>query len=207
MEDPTARILTQTVADLAAAAARNTVGAVADKISTAKKKRDQAKTITELEALINDLVNDKIELERIAKTFENELVTQQISDSDISFIVNTVVPLVEKFTQGDPKSQEYIGIAKQLLSKETLKVMQLIGFNYREAIGGPLTSLCADVISKLSSKSAQNKLNIATVRNQTALAQLSTNQEAYNRFVRLLGRDDLVQKSRKEVEDNELSNA
>lgn len=208
MEDPAVKIIAQTVADLTAAAARNTVGAVANKVSAAKKRHDQAKTVTELESLINELVNDKIEVERIAKTLENELVSQQISDADIDFIVNTIVPMVEKFTEDDAKQQEYIDIAKQLLSKETLKVMQLIGFNYREAIGKPLTILCGDAIGRLSPKSKVNQveLSVATAKNQTALAQLSADKESYDRFARLLGREDLIIESEKESQDGEHSN-
>jgi len=33
-----------------------------------------------------------------------------------------------------------------LLNKDTLKTMQLIGFNYKEAIGRPLTEICADAL-------------------------------------------------------------
>jgi len=172
MEDPTAKIIAQTVADLTAAAARNTVGAVASKVSAAKKKRDQVKTITELEALINDLVNDKIELERIAKTLENELVTQQISDSDIDFIVNSIVPLVKDLTAGDEKQQEYIGYIERLLSKESLKVMQLIGFNYREALGVPLTQLCAKAISQLGNNEGKIELTKLNTQNEIGLVQL-----------------------------------
>lgn len=201
MEDPTAKIITQTVADLTATAARNTVGAVADKVNAAKKKRDQARTIAELESLINELVNDKLELERIAKTFENELVSQQISDDDISFIVNSAVPLVRDLTKHDAKQQEYIGYIEKLLSKESLKVMQLIGFNYRDAIGRPLTDLCAGAIRKLSSSSDQNESAVASLQNQTALAQLSTDADAYNRFVKLLGREDLVIKNKGSTND------
>lgn len=192
MEDPTAKIITQTVADLTAAVARNTVGAVASKVKAAKNKKDQAKTITELESLVNELINDKIELERIAKTLENELVSQQISDTDITFIVNTIVPLVEKFTENDPKRQEYIDIAKQLLSKETLKVMQLIGFNYREAIGAPLTMLCSSAISNLGN--SENKLEQAKLntKNEIGLVQLSQNKDAYNRFAKLIRRQELI---------------
>ncbi len=34
----------------------------------------------------------------------------------------------------------------QLLNKDTLKTMQLLGFNYREAIGQPLTEVCSETI-------------------------------------------------------------
>ncbi|MCE2352734.1 hypothetical protein MKI28_00515 [Streptococcus thermophilus] len=33
-----------------------------------------------------------------------------------------------------------------LLNKDTLKTMQLLGFNYKEAIGEPLTEACSNAI-------------------------------------------------------------
>ena len=41
---------------------------------------------------------------------------------------------------------------KELISVDTLKTMQLLGFNYKAAIGDPLTSLCANAISSLGNK-------------------------------------------------------
>lgn len=35
---------------------------------------------------------------------------------------------------------------KELISVDTLKAVQLLGFNYKAAIGEPLTQLCADAI-------------------------------------------------------------
>ncbi len=35
---------------------------------------------------------------------------------------------------------------KSLLSVDTLKAMQLLGFDYKKAIGDPLTEVCADAI-------------------------------------------------------------
>ena len=195
MDDQTTKIVTQTVADLAAATVRNTVGAVSDKVKAAKKGRDQAKTITELESLINELINDKIEVERIAKTLENELVSQQISDSDITFIVDTIIPLVEKITKSDPKRQEYIVIAKQLLSKETLTVMQLIGFNYREAIGAPLTRLCANAIQNIAQTEDKRDIEKINAEYQVNLVRISQDKEAYERFAKLIGRNELISSS------------
>lgn len=192
MDDQTTKIITQTVADLAAATLRNTVGAVGDKVKAAKKGRDQVKTIAELESLINELISDKIEVERIAKTLENELVSQQISDSDITFIVDTIIPLVERFTENDPKRQEYIDIAKQLLSKETLTVMQLIGFNYREAIGEPLTRLCANAINNLGNSEDKLELTKLNAQNEIGLVRLSQDKDSYDRFARMIRRPELI---------------
>ena len=41
---------------------------------------------------------------------------------------------------------------KELISIDTLKVMQLLGFNYKSAIGEPLTQICAKTISSLVDK-------------------------------------------------------
>ena len=48
---------------------------------------------------------------------------------------------------------------KEMISVDTLKTMQLLGFNYKAAIGEPLTQICADAISNMSSK---NKTNTPT---------------------------------------------
>lgn len=46
----------------------------------------------------------------------------------------------------------------KLIDKDVLKTMQLLGFNYKDAIGQPLTDLCRDYInSKSISNSYQNK--------------------------------------------------
>lgn len=41
---------------------------------------------------------------------------------------------------------------KELISVDTLKTMQLLGFNYKAAIGEPLTKICAEAITKIGNK-------------------------------------------------------
>ena len=199
MDEQTSKIVTQTIANLAEITARNTVGVVSNKIKKAKAGREKDKTINELEEIINELIKDKIELERLAKTLENELVSQQISDDEIDFIVKSVIPIIEEFTKDDKKQQSYIDAIKKLLSKNTLKVMQLIGFNYREAIGKPLTRLCSGAIESVRETDKKQEAQNLNIANQTALAQLSSDPKAYNRFVKLLGREDLISESKKDV--------
>ena len=55
---------------------------------------------------------------------------------------------VEK-VQKQVESYEQI---KELISVDTLKTMQLLGFNYKAAIGEPLTQICANAISNLGNK-------------------------------------------------------
>jgi len=49
---------------------------------------------------------------------------------------------------------------KELVNMDTLKTMQLIWFNYKQAIGEPLTKLCADKIAFLG-ESPNNKNQLA----------------------------------------------
>lgn len=40
---------------------------------------------------------------------------------------------------------------------DTLKTMQLLGFNYKAAIGEPLTEICANAITNLASKRSNSQ--------------------------------------------------
>ena len=54
------------------------------------------------------------------------------------------------------KSYEQI---KELISVDTLKTMQLLGFNYKAAIGEPLTQICATAISHIGNKKNNSQSN------------------------------------------------
>lgn len=103
------------------------------KISAAKAKKNDKKTIQELEEIVNSLVTDKNELVRIAQSYEQEFVAQQISKKDIEYITTKFIPVLKdliKQTSGDDASlQKTIDDLTPLLSVETLTVLQLIGFN------------------------------------------------------------------------------
>lgn len=61
----------------------------------------------------------------------------------------------------DKANQEnnMIGLVK-LLDKDTLKTMQLLGFNYKAAIGAPLTEACSEAIrTKLSFNTKNSNSN------------------------------------------------
>lgn len=59
------------------------------------------------------------------------------------------MPLIEGLL---PDNKGQVEILKSLLSKETLRILQLVGFNYRAAIGEPLTELVRNKISGTSKK-------------------------------------------------------
>lgn len=153
--------LTQAGVALAQLALQNTAGIISDKIKTAKANRDKDVTITELEQIINQLIVDKLEVERIAQQFKSEVERITISDDDINHLHNTVEQIFDVLPQFTPGMDEtYKKPLLQLLNVDTLKALQLLGFNYKEAIGQPFTELLANKIlslNKSGSKTTGNK--------------------------------------------------
>lgn len=194
MDEENAKLLAELGVKLTESAVRNTAGTISDKISSIKAKRDDRQTVRELEDIINTLLDDKSELVRIAQTYEQELVSQKISDEDIEYITTKLIPLTETFIEKTEdekeraKSQENLDMVKAVLSKETITVMQLIGFNFKKAIGEPLTSLIRRLIeSKMPVNDAELKrLNVI---NSNLSIEIAKDEAATNRLMNLLGRN------------------
>ena len=142
-------------AQLGVLAAKNTASTIYNKISVLKHRREDGKTITEYEEIINDLITEKQELIRIANAYKQQYENINISDEDMEYLHNTLKIVLES-TSPDGKTDENLSVALAFLNKDTLKTMQLIGFNYKEGIGRPLTELCEEWIKlKLSPKKTQ----------------------------------------------------
>ena len=177
-------IVAQLASNLIEASARNTASYVADKIKASKAKKNDKETINELEEIIQNLLNDKIEIQRIAQAYEQELISQKITEKDIEYITNNLLPIFSKFIP-----QEKVGDLEQiksLLSVETFTIMQLLGFNYKRAIGQPLTLLVQKIIeSKIPADS--------TINSQCALAMtnIALDKEATKRYYKLIGKENI----------------
>lgn len=138
--------------ELATIAGRKSVQAIIDKIKTVKQKGDKDEIINNLEEIINELISDKNKLIQISQAYEEVLITQKISQDEIDYITNSIIPLLEEFlkqsTQEDAeKIQSGIDMFKPILSKEFFNMMQILGFNFKQAIGEPLIEyfkICQD---------------------------------------------------------------
>lgn len=136
----------------------NTSSFVTTKIKSFKNEKDIQKLKNNYEEIINQLLDEKQEAIRIAQAYREEVENTNISDDKIDYLHNTVAKaLIVLDSYDDDKQMEVTDIVK-LIDKDVLKTMQLLGFNYKEAIGQPLTDLCRDYInSKSISNSNQNK--------------------------------------------------
>jgi len=179
---------------LAESVVRNTAGAIADRVNTIKTNRNAAQQVAELEQIVNDLISDKTELVRIAQAYENELVAQRISADDVEYITTHLVPVIKKLVESAPdsgqstQSSEMMDLLEPILSVETVTVLQLLGFNFRSAIGQPLTNLVSNAIlakTPQAGDSAAVKERLALQR-EILFYEVAKDPEAFARLQQLI---------------------
>jgi hypothetical protein len=171
---------------LANVGVRNTVAAVADRIKAAKAKKQDAETINTLTEIVNELLADKNDVVQIARGYEQVLDAQRISEEDITYITESILPILKKLAEAgsDDDTDQMIDLLTPILSVETITVLQLLGFNFKRAIGEPLTTLVAQLIGSKAptSPDAAAHSQRLGLELQLATASLAQDQEAYDRF-------------------------
>lgn len=176
--------------ELATVAGRMTVETIFDRIRAIKGKGNKDEIINNLEEIISELITDKNNLIRISQAYEEKLITQKMTEKEIEYITQSVVPLLEEMlSQGNSedveKMQDGLNLIKQLLSKEMFNIMQMLGFNFKKAIGEPLTELLASLIrSKISSEKSMD-LQQLTIEREIQIYKLCQDENASNRLINI----------------------
>ena len=174
--------------ELATIVGKRSVETIFDKIRTVKEKGDKEEIIRSLEAIINELIEDKNRLIQISQAYEENLMTQKITQTEIDYITESIVPLLEEFLkQSNPneaeKIQEGINLIKPILSKETLIIMQILGFNFKKAIGEPLTEWLSSVIrANIVVVDKNSSIQELSLEREIEYLKLCQNEEAFNRL-------------------------
>ena len=146
-------------------AVKGTATAVTTKIKAAKGIKDNEKLRNVYDEIVNELLNERDEAVRIAQAYKSELDRIVISDEDIKHLHTTVSSILDIMKSISPDTpMDTFEQFKSLISVDTLKVMQLLGFNYKAAIGEPLTNICADSIRSIGQKRQPNAGNSAQRR-------------------------------------------
>ena len=157
MESEITAALVNAGAELASYATKSTAATVRTRIKKIKVEKDNNKIRNEYNEIITELLEEREDIIRIAQIYRNELERVQISDEDIESLHRTIekaLDILSVFADGDGTENtiESLKPLKDLISVDVLKTMQLLGFNYKAAIGEPLTQLCATAITKIGSK-------------------------------------------------------
>lgn len=171
MDDMFTQQLVDMGISLAELAVKGTVSAVSKKVRAAKDIKEIERLRSTYDEIINEILLEREEAVRIAQAYKSELERIVISDKDIEHLHNTVARLLEiikafqlvaAMAKGEEevekvkKQVENYEQIKELISIDTLKTMQLLGFNYKAAIGEPLTQICANAISNFGNKQKPN---------------------------------------------------
>lgn len=177
--------------ELATITGRMSVQAIFDKMKAVKQKENKEETISNLEEIINELIADKNSLIRISQAYEEKLITQKMTETEIDYITTSVVPLLEELLKqsnrnDSAKMQEGLDLIKQLVSKETFNIMQILGFNFKKAIGEPLTELLASLIrSKINTTENAIELQKLAHEREVEFFKVCQDEDAYNRLMRV----------------------
>ncbi|HFJ9467033.1 hypothetical protein P4480_17700 [Bacillus thuringiensis] len=175
--------------------AKNRIPAIFDKMKVTKESGDKDKIISNLETIINDLIQEKNQVIQIAQAYDEQLITQKISEDDITYITTTIIPLLEELIKKNNKENtkdisETLDMIKPLLSKEMFNILQLLGFNFKQAIGEPLTTLIRGMISSKTPTSPEQtvELQIQIEKRQTEYFKIIQDEEASQRLLEFIGK-------------------
>jgi len=146
--------LAELAVSLATLAVKGTTTAVANKVKAIKAEKNVEVIRNTYDEIISELLSERDEAVRIAQSYKSELDRIEISEKDIEHLHNTVSRLIDILAlfssneEDDESSSSMEGFQpfKELISADTLKTMQLLGFNYKSAIGDPLTQIVAEKI-------------------------------------------------------------
>lgn len=154
-------------------AVKGTATAVSSKLKAIKEEKNVERIRSTYDEIINELLNEREEAVRIAQAYKSELEKVVISDEDIQHLHNTVSRILEIIKESQVASATLLGeeaveaVKKQvesyeqikaLISVDTLKTMQLLGFNYKVAIGEPLTLMLKNfILSKVAEPDSFSK--------------------------------------------------
>ncbi|MFB9972413.1 hypothetical protein FPQ10_10950 [Allobacillus sp. SKP2-8] len=171
---------------------QNTSQTIMDRKKLAKAKDSNEETVNSLEEIINSLIAEKNQLIEIAQIYDEHLVAQKISKEDIDYITNSILPLLESILEKDEtdegiKNKENLELLKPLLSAETFNILQLLGFNFKQAIGEPLTILINKlIISNAPDLSEKTKeLEILNAKREIEYFKILQDEDAYNRLLKI----------------------
>ncbi len=141
---------------LATLVGSGTVKAISAKIQSLKSEKSVDKVRAGYDEILTQVLQERSDAILLAQTYKAELDKIEISDEDIEHLQNTVSNVLDIIKRLSPETpMDTYETIRDLISVDTLKTMQLLGFNYKAAIGEPLTEICANAIKNLANRKAQ----------------------------------------------------
>lgn len=181
---------------LAEIGARNTATSVSTRLRTARAAKRDAELLAELEEIIAELTQDRSELLQIAQAYKEQLAGQTITTTEVEYITSQLVPKLQELlaaTSTNESAEELLDAVHSIISVETLTILQLLGFNFKKAVGEPLTLLVAALISARmpSPSTANTDLQRLTIEREIAVIEIAKDEAACRRLRALSSGEEL----------------
>ena len=193
-------VILELATQLASLTAKGTVSGIQTKIASMKNESNIENLKNDYNELIDQLISERAEAIRIARSYKDELEKVEISDDDITHLHNTIEKILDILketivVENDNNREVMKQISafeqiKNLISVDTLKTMQLLGFNFKVAIGEPLTNMLKNFIN--SKSPASNQYEIFEKFITPEMVEILKNETAYNNLKNMIG-DDRVE--------------
>lgn len=165
MEPQVISALIESGTTLATLIGSGTVTAITAKIQGLKTEKNVDKVRSCYDEIIQQILQERSDAIILAQMYKSELDKISISDEDIEHLQKTIEkvlqilmgfqtvgknPKDEEALKKFQRQQESLNALMNLVNADTLKTMQLLGFNYKAAIGEHLTEICADAIKNFA---------------------------------------------------------
>lgn len=181
--------------DLGSTFVKSSAQTIMTKIKSAKATGDNEKIISNLEEIINELISDRNQLIQLTQSYEEKMITQKISEGDIEYITENIYPIIETLlehtsSENAEKTLEALNLFKPILSKELFNIVQLLGFNFKSAIGEPLTDIIKSAITSKISVSNESRviLEAASLQRESEFYKVMQDEEAFQRYLIATGK-------------------
>lgn len=174
---------------------QSTIG-IRDRLRVSKESKSDKENINVLEEIIQELLAEKNQLIQIAQVYDEQVVAQKISEEDVEYIATNIFPLLEKLLDNSKdqeeaeKNRETLETFKPLLSKETFNIFQLLGFNYKRALGEPLTELVNGMIVSQKPIPQDLNLRLQTLQHEHEIQyfKMVNDEDSFQRHLKLQGK-------------------
>lgn len=187
-------VILELATQLASLTAKGTVSGIQTKIASMKNESNIENLKNDYNELIDQLISERAEAIRIARSYKDELEKVEISDDDITHLHNTIEKILDILketivVENDDNREVMKQISafeqiKNLISVDTLKTMQLLGFNFKIAIGEPLTNMLKNFIN--SKSPASNQYEIFEKFITPEMVEILKNETAYNNLKNMI---------------------
>lgn len=195
-------VILELAKQLASLTAKGTVSGIQTKIASMKNESNIENLKNNYNELIDQLISERAEAIRIARSYKDELEKVEISDKDIVHLHNTIEKILDILketivVENNDNSQEIMNQIsafeqiKNLISVDTLKTMQLLGFNFKIAIGEPLTNMLKNFIN--SKSPASNQYEIFEKFITPEMVEILKSETAYNNLKNMMAGNDTIE--------------